>query len=99
MTLEGMVLTDHFLQRIQDRNIPVQVVKDCLRTGKKINNSRNIVIYNRFINCYMSIKDGAGLTVKLSNKLDRRIQLDSKRYGTSKNKMVKIYFESLGYKI
>jgi hypothetical protein len=47
----------------------------------------------------MSIKDGAGLTVKLSNKLDRRIQLDSKRYGTSKNKMVKIYFESLGYKI
>jgi hypothetical protein len=47
----------------------------------------------------MSLADGAGLTVKLSGKLDRRIQLDSKRYGTSKNKMVKMYFESLGYKI
>jgi hypothetical protein len=99
MTANGMILTDHFLQRIKDRNIPAEVVKECLIAGKKYNSKRNIIICNRFINCYMSVKDGAGLTIKLADKLDRRITLDSKRYGTSKGEMTRIYFKSIGYTI
>ena len=96
--LNGTILTEHFVDRIDFRGIPLQVVEECLQNGKKYNSKRNIIIKNRFVSCYMSVVDGAGLTLKLSERLDRRITSEAKQYGASKRKMTRLYFESIGYK-
>jgi len=97
MVIDNILLTDHFLHRIKERSIPFEVVMDCLKTGKHIYNNRNIIFDNKIVSCYMSLKDGAGLTVKLSRKINAQIRRDARKYGTSLRKMTFIYFQSLGY--
>lgn len=97
MVINNIPLTDHFVQRIRDRNIPIELVVDCLVSGKKYHNSRNIVFDNKVVSCYLSLKDMAGLTVKLSKKIDGKIRRDARKYGTSLRKMTFIYFQSQGY--
>ena len=97
MVIDNILLTDHFLRRIKERNIPFELIMDCLKNGKEIYNNRNIIFDNKIVSCYMSLVDGAGLTVKLSRKINAQIRRDARKYGTSLRKMTFLYFKSLGY--
>ena len=97
MVIDNILLTDHFLRRIKERNIPFELVIDCLKNGREIYNNKNIIFDNKLVSCYMSLVDGAGLTVKLSRKINGQVRRDAKKYGTSLRKMTFIYFQSLGY--
>jgi hypothetical protein len=97
MLIENILLTDHFIKRIKDRNIPFELVVDCLKNGKEVYNNRNRIFDNKLVSCYMSLVDGAGLTVKLSRKISNQIRRDARKYGTSLRKMTFLYFKSLGY--
>jgi hypothetical protein len=97
MVINNMFLTEHFIKRIKERNIPFELVVDCLKNGKEIYNNRNIIFDNKIVSCYMSLVDGAGLTVKLSRKINAQVRRDAKKYGTSLRKMTFLYFQSLGY--
>ena len=94
-----MVLMPHFVSRAKERNIPFDMISECLGKGKKIVNERNIIYRNKYIDCFMSLQDGTGLTVKLTKNFERKIMKDAKKYGTSKRRLVEKYFKSLGYKI
>jgi hypothetical protein len=94
-----MVLMPHFIKRARERKIPVQMVIETINNGKKIVNDRNVIFTNKLIDCCMSLRDGAGITIKLHKDFERKVMRDVRKYGTSKNEMVKIYFESLGYVI
>jgi len=94
-----MVLMPHFIRRAKQRKIPVQMVIDCLNNGKKIVTDRNIIFTNKLIDCCMSLADDAGITVMLHKDFERKVMRDVRKYGTSKNEMVRMYFNGLGYVI
>ncbi len=94
-----MVLMPHFIKRAKERKIPVQMVIETITEGKKIVNDRNIIFTNKLIDCCMSLRDGAGITIKLHRDFEKKVKRDMRKYGISKSKVVKMYFESLGYVI
>jgi hypothetical protein len=98
MNLNNIEITDHFLQRIRQRNVPIELVKDCLRNGKKIKTDRNILIDNKLIICCLSLIDKAALTIKYSRHVKPGFERDARRYNTTPEHIAGIYFQSLGYK-
>jgi len=99
MVIDNIYLSDHFIKRIKQRKIPFDLVVECIKMGKKIINNRNVVYFNDFIVCCMGLVDEGGITVKLNKPFKKMVMRDVRRYGTSKNKIVKMYFESLGYAV
>ena len=98
MNLSNIEITDHFLKRIKQRNVPIDLVRDCLKTGKKIRTDRNLLIDNQLIVCCLSLIDKAALTVKYSKYIKPQIDRDAKKYMTRPEVIAGLYFESLGYK-
>lgn len=98
MTLDKIEVTDHFLKRIKQRNVPIKLVEDCLKHGRKKKTDRNILVDNQLIVCCLSLIDKVALTVKYSKYIKPQIDRDAKKYMTRPEVIAGLYFESLGYK-